>query len=411
MLLHVLPVTARAELGSHTQRYPGSTPLPSRHVDDVDPVPTGDGTSSTLSLLLDDVAGLLARWVSFPSVQALWAVGLWVAHCHALGAFESSPRLAALSPEKGSGKTRLLEVLDLLVPNPMHSVNMSAAALFRLVAAHAPTLLMDEADTYLAARVAQQHEELRGLINAGHRRGAVAYRCTVDKGVKVEEFPAFCAVAIAGIGDLPDTILDRSVVIAMKRRAPHERLEPFRERPARILTEPIRDRLADWATTAVEVLEDAYPEMPEGVVDRPADVWEPLIAIADLAGDEWPARAREACVALNAARSERDPSLGVQLLADCRRVFADKDVDRLTSSELVELLVALEEAPWADLRGQAIDTRGLAWRLKPYEVRPRAHRFGEVSGRKGYLRADFHDAWLRYLPSDETGQQGQQEQH
>ena len=113
----------------------------------------------------------------------------------------------------------------------MHTVNLSAAALFRKVSEGRCTLLLDEADTYLGTRVAKDHEDLRGLVNAGHRRGAVAYRCVIDKGVRVEEFPAFCPVALAGIGDLPDTILDRSVVVAMKRRAPGEHVEPFRHSP------------------------------------------------------------------------------------------------------------------------------------------------------------------------------------
>lgn len=177
--------------------------------------------------LLDDVEAFLARFVAFPSEAARIAVTLWVPHCHSLEAFESTPRLALLSPEKGSGKTRTLEVLDLLVPTPMHTVNMSAAALFRQVADKQPTLLMDECDTYLGWRVAQKHEELRGLVNAGHRRGAVAYRVRKES-LKVDEFPAFAAAALAGIGDLPDTIIDRSIVVRMKRRALSEKIAPFR---------------------------------------------------------------------------------------------------------------------------------------------------------------------------------------
>ena len=131
-----------------------------------------------------------------------------------------------VSPEKGSGKTRLLEVLELLTPTARHAVNMTAAALFRAVEMDQPTLLFDEADTYFGPKAAKDHEELRGLVNAGHRRGAVAYR-VVGKGAEmsVKAFPAFAAVALAGIGDLPDTILDRSVLIRMRRRAPDETVE------------------------------------------------------------------------------------------------------------------------------------------------------------------------------------------
>jgi hypothetical protein len=349
-------------------------------------------------VILDDLAALIARYVAFPSAEALAAVVLWVAHCHALDAFESTPRLALLSPEKGSGKTRTLEVLTLVVPEPMHAVNMSAAALYRVVADRQPTLLLDEADTYLGVTVAKQHEDIRGLINAGHRKGAMTYRAEVSgRSVGLAQFPAFAACALAGIGDLPDTILDRAVVIAMKRRAPHEHVEPFRERLARPVAEILRHRLADWAGASLDQLRDAFPEMPGSVTDRAADVWEPLVAIADLAQGDWPAHARAAAVTLNNARVNRDLSLGVQLLRDCRIVFAREHVDRVTTEALLDALTGLDESPWGDLRGKPLDARGLARRLRVYDVRPGDHRFAEGT-RKGYRTEDFHDAWERYLP-------------
>lgn len=350
--------------------------------------------------LLRELDALLGRYIAFPSIEARHAVALWVVHCHALDAFESTPRLALLSPEKGSGKTRTLEVLSLVVPTPMHAVNMSAAALYRVVADRQPTLLLDEADTYLGNIIAKQHEDIRGLINAGHRRGAMTYRGEVSgKTVQVVEFPAFAACALAGIGDLPDTILDRAVIVAMKRRAPHERVEAFRDRLARPEADALRERLVEWADRHVPELRDAWPKMPDGIVDRAADVWEPLVAIADAAGGHWPELAREAAVALNEARAQRDPSLGVQLLADCRRIFTERDVDRITTDQLVEALNDLEESPWSDLRGKPLDARGLARRLRKYDVRPDSHRFGDAV-RRGYRIEDFHDAWQRYLQPD-----------
>lgn len=360
-----------------------------------------------LAQILADLDAFFGRYVAFPSPGARWAVAGWAVHCWALDAFESTPRLALLSPEKGSGKTRTLEVADLVVPGPLHTVNVSAAALFRKVGEGRSTLLLDEADTYLGVKVAQAHEELRGLINAGHRRGAVAYRCVIEKnvGVKVEEFPAFAPCALAGIGDLPDTILDRSIVIAMKRRAPHEQVEPFRLRKAKPFGDALTKRLAAWAARHTKRLADLEPEMPPGLVDRPADVWEPLIMIGDYAGEPWASRLRSAAIDLNAVRSERDPSLGVLLLRDCREVFGDDD--RLPTDELLRRLIDLDESPWGSLRGAELDARGLARRLRPYGVRPAQHRFGAES-RKGYLRTDFHDAWERYLPTPGRPKQGQQ---
>jgi len=360
---------------------------------------TFDALSEPGADLLDEVHAVLGRYVSFPSSDAQVAVTLWIAHAHAADAFESTPRLALLSPEKGSGKTRTLEVLALLVPNPLHAVNISVAALYRVVADKRPTLLLDEADTYLGLTVAKQHEELRGLINAGHRRGATVYRGEVaGKAVRVVEFPAFAVCALAGIGDLPDTILDRAIIVPMKRRAPHERVEAFRERLVRPSADRLRDELATWADTHLDELRDAWPDLPDVIIDRAADVWEPLLAIADAAGGTWPARARAAATNITQARSAHDPSLGIQLLRDCRIVFARDEADRLTTEALIQELVAIDDAPWSDLRGKPLNARGLAQRLRKYDVRPGDHRFAEGT-RKGYRTEDFHDAWQRYLPA------------
>ena len=353
--------------------------------------PEGEGAE-----LLDQLADFLGRYVAFPSPAALHAVALWAAHCHAVAAFESTPRLALLSAEKGSGKTRTLEVLELLVPRPMHAVNATAAALFRAVEAHQPVLLFDECDTYFGPMARGEHEELRGLVNAGHRKGAVAYRCVGDpKNMEVRAFPAYCAVAVAGIGDLPATILDRSILVRMRRRAPKEHVEPFRRRKAAKVGDELREALAEWMQAHAEQLADAEPAMPAGLVDRPADVWEALLIVADLAGGHWPARARAAALELNAARVEADPSLGVALLRDLRVVF--EGTEQLPTEEVLKRLVVLDESPWGDLRGKALDARGLARRLKPYEVRPTTIRVGDATP-KGYRREDLTDAWARYLP-------------
>jgi hypothetical protein len=353
--------------------------------------------------LLDAIDDLLVRFVAFPSEHDRHAVGAWVLHAWTLDAFDSTPRLALLSPEKGSGKTRTLEVLELLVPNPKHTVNMSAAALFRIVGSdNRATLLMDEADTYLGWKVAAQNEDIRGLVNAGHRRGAVTYRVSIEKGVEIQEFPAFAPVALAGIGDLPDTIIDRSIVIAMKRRSPTEQVEQFRRRKVEPTTANLRDAIEGWAADHLDDLFELVDALtlPSGIEDRAADVWEPLVAIGDLAGEPWGSRLRDAATSLNNARAERDPSLGVQLLRDTRTIFDRLEIDRITSVMLATELADIEGAPWADLRGSPIDANGIARRLKAYEIRPAPHWIDGATHR-GYLREDFYDAFQRYLPPED----------
>jgi len=357
--------------------------------------------------VLDDVERFLTRFVAFPSEAAKVATVLWVAHTHLMECWESTPRLAFLSPEPGSGKTRALEVLELLVPRPLHAVNATPAALFRKVSDEAglPTILFDEIDTVFGPR-AKDNEDVRGMLNAGHRRGAMSLRCVVHgKTIDVEEFPAYCPVALAGLGDLPDTILTRSVVVKMRRRTAAETVEPFRHRVHAPAGEALRDDLARWALTAAVGVTHTWPDMPDGIEDRAADVWEPLLAVADVAASpsdvadrDWPTRGRVAAVALVADAREESPSLGIRLLSDLRDAFdASGNVADSTDGLLTQLR-AVEESPWADLRGKPLDARGLARRLAAYEIKPTTVRIGGSTPR-GYRREDCHDAWSRYLPA------------
>ena len=347
--------------------------------------------------LLADVEAFLARFVVYPSAHARVAHVLWIAHTHLMDAWESTPRLAFLSPEPASGKSRSLEVTELLVPRPVSAVSATPAYLFRKVSDKAgpPTILYDEIDTVFGPK-AKENEEVRGMLNAGHRRGAMAGRCVVrGKTVETEELPAYCAVALAGLGNLPDTILTRAVVVRMRRRAPGEAVEPYRRRIHSPEGFAVRERLERWASLHRVTATGAYPSMPAGVEDRAADVWEALLTVADAAGGDWPRRGREAAVSLVSEAGTSTPSLGVRLLADLRQVFSD--ADKLTTQVILGRLVALEEAPWGDLRGKPLDARRLSQLLRAYDVRPEVFRLGEETFR-GYVRANgLVDAWARYL--------------
>jgi len=294
-------------------------------------------------------------------------------------------------------------VTELLVPRPVHAVNTTSAYLFRKVADEEglPTILFDEIDTVFGPR-AKENEDIRGMLNAGHRKGAVAGRCVV-RGVTVatEELPAYCAVALAGLDDLPDTLMSRSVVVRMRRRSPTEEVEPFRHRVHAVQGHALRARLTGWSRGAIEV--GTWPEMPAGVADRDADVWEALLSVADAAGGEWPERARVAAVALVALLRAAPPSLGVRLLADLRDVFG-ADHEYLATEDILKALVEDEESPWADLRGKPLDARGLARRLARYGVHPRTVRIGGRTP-KGYARSDLVDPWSRYVADREGGEE------
>ena len=344
---------------------------------------------------IDLVYAFIGRFVAYPSPESQIAHALWIAHAHLMEHWDSTPRLAFLSPEPGSGKSRALEVTALLVPRPVETVNATPAYLFRKVAdpAGSPTLLYDEIDTVFGPK-AKDNEDVRGMLNAGHRKGAMAGRCVVrGRAIETEELPAYCAVALAGLGNLPDTITTRSVIIAMRRRAPGEVIEPFRDRIQRHEAQPIMDALAYWAASIKHI---DFPAMPFGIADRDADVWEALIAVADLAGGDWPMRARKAAVALISASKAKSPSLGLRLLADIFVAFGSSD--QMATVTLLETLNGNEDAPWGDLRGRQLDSRVLARMLGRYDVKSCKLRLGATTA-NGYRRSDLHDAWQRYLPA------------
>jgi hypothetical protein len=187
-----------------------------------------DGGGSQLEIrqdgaeLLDAVVAFLRRFIVYPDEHALVAHALWVAHTHRMDRWDSTPRLAFMSAEPGSGKTRALEITELLVSQPVLLSNVTPAYLFRRVASPdgPPTLLLDEIDVLLGKH-SKSGEEIRGLINAGYKRSGKAGRCdVVDKRIEPREYAAYCAVCIGGIGELPTTIQARAVVIEMRRRAP-----------------------------------------------------------------------------------------------------------------------------------------------------------------------------------------------
>lgn len=347
--------------------------------------------------VLRDVEEFLRRFVVYPGPDEAVAHVLWIAHTWFMDAWESTPRLAFLSPEPGSGKSRALEVTEPLVPRPIHAVNATPAYLFRKVAdpEGRPTILFDEIDTVFGPK-AKDNEDLRGLLNAGHRKGAMAGRCVIrGKEVLTEELPAYAAVALAGLDDLPDTLMTRSVVVRMRRRKPGEVVEPWRLRTCGPDADALRGRLEEWVQSVEHLAGETWPDMPEGVEDRDADVWEALIAVADLAGGAWPDRARKAATRMVGKSKDKAPTLGVMLLRDVRTAFGDRD--RMSTEDLLNALVEMEESPWGDLRGKELDARGLARRLSKYGIKPGTVREG-ASTFKGYRMEDFEDPWARYLP-------------
>jgi hypothetical protein len=366
--------------------------------------PTIDG-----DLLLDAVHAELVRYVVFPSPEAADAVTLHIGATHAQTAWEHATRLVVKSPVRRCGKTRLLEVAMELCHQVLASTNISTAALVRSIGlVNPPTIVLDEADGVFAKRKGERSEgaeEIRCILNAGHARGWPYIRWDAQSR-KREECPTFAMAIIAGIGDLPDTIEDRAVIVTMRRRAPGEEVDRFRRRRAVPPLRELRAQLHDWVTGQAEALTCAEPALP--VEDRAADVWEPLVALADAAGGHWPNRARQACRKLTGT-GLGDEADATKLLTDIHSAFGD--TDRLSTAALLEKLNVDETSPWGGWhRGDGLRPRDLARMLKPYNVEPKQVRIGDEKVR-GYLVEDFGDAWSRYTdisgtPSGTSGTSG-----
>ena len=349
----------------------------------------------------DDVEAFLTRFVVYPHAHARVAHTLWILHTWAMELWDSTPRIAFLSPEPQSGKTRALEVTEHLVPRPELTINSSTMALYRTVSdpEGLPTVLFDEIDTIFGPK-AKGDEDIRAWLNAGHRKGAVAKRCViVGNEVKLEKFPAYCAVAIAGLGFLPDTILSRSIVIRMHRRYTEEPIEQFRERLIRHEVTVIREKVQKTMTHLFTSMEGYYPQFPPEIENRDADVWEALFIIADTIGGSWPQRAREAAVFLVKQAKEVPPSLNLRLLKDIRLVFGDRD--KMGTQHILDELGGLEDASWSTInKGKPMTTADLGARMRKYGLSPVSINpgVGQKSVR-GFYRRDMQEVWLRYLGS------------
>ncbi|OBK12971.1 hypothetical protein A5637_20675 [Mycolicibacterium fortuitum] len=365
--------------------------------------------------LLDQVNEMVNKYVAFPSEHHSVVVALWVLHTWTVNAFYVTPRLILDSAEPGSGKTRVLELLALLCRSAKLTLSTTTAALYRRIAAaqdeglQPPTVLQDEADAIFGKTATPQAEDLRALFNAGYRKGATVDRCEGDaKNMKVREFPVHAPVALAGLaGRMPDTIRTRGVTLHMRRRRPDQTVADFRERDALAEAGPIREQLEAWAGEHELRLADARPTMPAGVTDRAAEIWEPLIAIADLAGAAWGVKARSACTHFVVASASDDEklSLGQRLLRDIKKVFDNEATNAMWSSDIIAKLTSDPESEWRDLWGKTLDQRRLANELRRYGVKSKTVRVGvatsrgyDVDGPTGLRQAWAH--WLTPSVSD-----------
>jgi putative DNA primase/helicase len=310
-----------------------------------------------------------------------------------INAVEVAPLAVINAPEKSCGKSLLLDVVGRMSARPLPVSNASTAALFRSVELWSPTILIDEADTFI-----RDNKEIKGLINAGHTRAYAYVLRTVGDSHEPKQFKVWGAKAMAGISlekHLPDSTMSRGIVINLRRKLPGESVTRLRHAEPGLF-ESIASKLARFAEDYSQQVRQARPELPDELNDRTQDNWEPLLAIAGCAGPDWVRRATKAALKLSCANDER-VSTGNELLADIQLVFKNQEGEKISTADLITALVDDEEKPWATYyRGKPIIPSQLAKLLAPYGIKPKTVR---VHGRtpKGYDALQFTDAFARYL--------------
>lgn len=345
--------------------------------------------------LLNDISETILKFIVC-NKETAEAAALWVSMTWLIDAVQVAPLAVVTAPEKRCGKTNLLTILGKLSYRPLMASSISAAALYRCIEAWQPTLLLDETDAFL-----KENEELRGVINSGHTRDNAYVIRTVGDDHTPKRFSTWGAKALSGIGHLSDTLMDRAIILELRRKLAHEEVKRLRHaEPDMFIT--LSRKLARFAIDYRERVQQARPSLPESLNDRAQDNWEPLLAIADVAGGEWPKRGRDAAIRLSGSESnDQVMTAGIELLMDIKSMFEERKVDRVRSRDLVAWLCEDDEKPWATYnRGKPIAARQISKKLSGYGIKTnKTINFGANTA-KGYFKSSFTEAWCRYLPPD-----------
>jgi len=350
--------------------------------------------------LLNEVADVIRTFVILEPEQAD-AAALWLAHTYLTDHAENSPIAIINAPERACAKTLFQTVLARMCRRPLQASNASLSALFRAIKSWSPTILIDEADTFF-----KDNAELHGMLNAGYTKGGVVLRseATGDSFVP-KTFSVYGAKSIAGIAlerHLPDSTMSRGIVFSMRRKLAHENVQRMRHADVSVF-DRLAGKLARFALDYGQQVRDARPHLPDELSDRAQDNWEPLLAVAMCAGDDWVRRATHAALKMSAA-SEAQGSASNDLLLDIREVLSKWEGSTIRSIDLIDQLIDDPDMGWATYnRGKPMSPRQLAKHLAVYGIKPRTVRQRDGSTPKGYVLMEFEDAFKRYLkPPTET---------
>jgi hypothetical protein len=356
-----------------------------------------------LALLLDDIAKTVLRFIVLDPIQAD-AAALWVAHTYLVDLFNASPLAIINAPEKECAKTLFQDVLARMSFRSLSASNVTAAAMFRSVELWRPTMFFDEADTFF-----RDNKDLQGMINAGYNRGGKVIRIdTSNDSLLPRPYSVYGAKSIAGIAlekHLPDATMSRGIIFTMRRKLASETVTRLRDAESSLF-ENLSSKLMRFADDYAEQIQNARPTLPTKLGDRNLDNWEALLVIASCASEEWWVRANKAALILSRKTNE-SVSTSNELLADIQQVFEaragkDQDTNKISSNDLINALMAIEDAPWATYnKGRPISPRQLSKLLNSYGIKSKSIRFGKFDTPKGYRLEQFADMFARFLSVEE----------
>jgi hypothetical protein len=354
-----------------------------------------------LSWLLDEISKVICTFVIVDDLQAD-AAALWVFHTYLVEVFDTSPILIINAPERACAKTLFQTVLVNLSARALPASNATASSLFRSVELWMPSIFFDEADTFF-----KDNDDLLGMVNAGYKSSGFVLRSEkIEDSFIPKKFPVYGAKSIAGIAlekHLKDSTMSRGIILNMRRKLPDEKVTRLRY-AEQGLFEKICAKIERAADDYEEAIRDARPHLPEELSDRAQDNWEPLLAIASIAGANWLDRATKAALTLSRQSNEK-VSTGNELLADIQFIFEAREHgkqywEKISTTDLISELQKIEESPWATYNhGYPISPRQIASQLAIYGIKSKTVRIGKFDTPKGYELSQFVDAFARYLSS------------
>jgi putative DNA primase/helicase len=347
------------------------------------------------NLLMEKLINEIKTYVVISDHSAL-ATALWIISTWCYENFERCPLLLINAPERECGKTQLLKVVEKLAFRPMETANITLAALFRVISKHSPTLLIDEADTFMEGK-----NEMAGVVNKGYERGGVVLRIESNGKELIEcAYVVYGPKALAGImleRHLPDATMSRGIQIPLKRKTKEDTVKRLRSADPQVFSN-LKSQILRFVIDEKEVLKKGWNDMPESLSDRQQDNWESLLTIAHCFGKEWYEKACEAALQ-NSGETSPPKSSSNQLLEDIREVLSVYKDRYIPSANLLELLNENEDMDWVHYnRGQPITARQISRLLGGYGIKPKTVRMKADYTPKGYEVREFEDAFNRYLP-------------